>query len=87
MPESSLIQRFFDASLIPSDTTDERLGHYQSAATNLAGRFESEPELVPMAASVAIDSNCPASEPFFEVVEAAVKEHWKTFLVNNVSVS
>jgi hypothetical protein len=83
MPESSLIQRFFDASLIPSDTTDERLGHYQSAATNLAGRFESEPELVPMAASVAIDSNCPASEPFFEVVEAAVKEHWKTFLVNN----
>jgi len=83
MPESSLIQRFFDASLIPADTTDERLGHYQSAATDLAGRFESEPELVPLVSSVAIDPNCPATEPLFAVVETAVKEHWKTFLVNN----
>ena len=83
MSEASLIQRFFDASLIPADTTDERLGHYQSAAGDLAGRFEGEPELVPLVASVAIDPNCPATDPLFEVVEAAVKEHWKTFLVNN----
>jgi len=29
---NTFLERFFDASLIPADTTDERLGHYQSAA-------------------------------------------------------
>ena len=33
MSESpSLLQRFFDASLIPADTDDDRLGHYEAAA-------------------------------------------------------
>ena len=39
----SLLQRFFDASLIPADTDDERLGHYQAAAVDLAKRFGETP--------------------------------------------
>jgi hypothetical protein len=79
----SLLQRFFDASLIPSDTTDERLAHYQAAATDLAKRFSETPRDAVSASRVAIDPNCPAIDPWFNTVQDAVKVHWKTFLAKN----
>ena len=79
----SLLQRFFDASLIPSDTTDERLGHYQAAAADLAKRFGEVPRDAVSASRVAIDPSCPATDPWFSTVQEAVKVHWKTFLVNH----
>lgn len=81
--QQSLLQRFFDASLIPTDTTDERLAHYQSAASDLAERFGKSPDDAVSASRVAIDPNCPATDPWFNTVQDAVKVHWKTFLVNN----
>lgn len=84
MSESqSLLQRFFDASLIPADTNDERLGHYQAAAADLAKRFTEKPREAVSASRVAIDPKCPASDPWFVVVQDAVKMHWKTFLANH----
>lgn len=80
---TSLLQRFFDASLIPADTGDERLEHYQKAATSLASRFEKNLVEASSAVRVAIDPQCPPSDPWFEVVQEAVKEHWKTFLLNH----
>jgi len=79
----SLLQRFFDASLIPSETTDERLKHYQTAAADLAKRFGESPRDAVSASRVAIDPNCPAADPWFNTVQEAVKVHWKTFLVKN----
>lgn len=79
----SLLQRFFDASLIPADTDDDRLGHYQTAAADLAERFGETPSDAVSASRVAIDPKCPASEPWFAVVQDAVKVHWKTFLANH----
>lgn len=79
----SLLQRFFDASLIPADTDDERLGHYQATAVDLAKRFGETPSDAVSASRVAIDPNCPASDPWFAVVQDAVKVHWKTFLANH----
>jgi len=35
------------------------------------------------ASRVAIDPNCPATDPWFNTVQEAVKVHWKTFLVKN----
>ena len=32
---------------------------------------------------MAIDPNCPATDPWFNTVQEAVKIHWKTFLVKN----
>lgn len=81
--QQSLLQRFFDASLIPSETTDERLIHYQAAAADLAKRFGDSPCDAVSASRVAIDPNCPATDPWFDVVQDAVKVHWKTFLVKN----
>lgn len=81
-PES-LLQRFFDASLIPSETTDERLKHYQAAATDLAKRFRETPRDAISASRVAIDPNCPATDPWFNAAQEAVKVHWKTFLMKN----
>lgn len=81
-PESLLL-RFFDASLIPSETTDERLQHYQAAAADLAKRFGETPRDAVSASRVAIDPNCPATDPWFNTVQDAVKVHWKTFLVKN----
>src|SRR5690349_13513567 len=84
MSESkSLLQRFFDASLIPSETTDERLKHYQAAAADLANRFGETARDAVSASRVAIDPNCPATDPWFNTVQDAVKVHWKTFLVKN----
>lgn len=84
MKESqSLLQRFFDASLIPSETTDERLNHYQAAAADIAKRFGESPCDAVSASRVAIDPNCPATDPWFNTVQEAVKVHWKTFLVKN----
>lgn len=79
----SLLQRFFDASLIPSETTDERLRHYQAAASDLAKRFGANLSDAVSASRVAIDPNCPATDPWFNTVQDAVKVHWKTFLVKN----
>ncbi len=79
----SLLQRFFDASLIPADTDDDRLGHYQAAAADLAKRFGETPSDAVSASRVAIDPKCPASDPWFAVVQDAVKVHWKTFLANH----
>lgn len=79
----SLLQRFFDASLIPSETTDERLKHYQAAAADLAKRFGETPRDAVSASRVAIDPNCPATDPWFNTAQEAVKVHWKTFLVKN----
>ena len=79
----SLLQRFFDASLIPSETTDERLKHYQAAAADLAKRFGETPRDAVSASRVAIDPNCPATDAWFNTVQEAVKVHWKTFLVKN----
>lgn len=79
----SLLQRFFDASLIPSDTTDERLTHYQAAAADLAKRFGEAPQDAVSASRVAIDPLCPATDPWFSTVQDAVKVHWKTFLAKN----
>lgn len=79
----SLLQRFFDASLIPSDTDDDRLGHYQAAAADLAKRFGETPSDAVSASRVAIDPMCPASDPWFTVVQDAVKVHWKTFLASH----
>lgn len=79
----SFLQRFFDASLIPADTTDERLGHYQAAAADLAKRFGAARRDAVSASRVAIDPKCPATEPWFATVQEAVKTHWKTFLVNH----
>lgn len=79
----SLLQRFFDASLIPSETTDERLKHYQAAAADLAKRFGEAPRDAVSASRVAIDPDCPAGDPWFATVQEAVKVHWKTFLVKN----
>lgn len=79
----SLLQRFFDASLIPADTGDERLEHYQAAAADIAKRFGETPSDAVAASRVAIDPKCPASEPWFAVVQEAVKVHWKTFLANH----
>jgi hypothetical protein len=79
----SLLQRFFDASLIPSETTDERLKHYQAAAADLAKRFGESSRDAVSASRVAIDPNCPATDPWFNTVQEAVKVHWKTFLVKN----
>ena len=79
----SLLQRFFDASLIPADTDDDRLGHYQAAAADLAKRFAETPNDAVSASRVAIDPKCPASEPWFAVAQEAVKVHWKTFLANH----
>lgn len=79
----SLLQRFFDASLIPADTTDERLAHYQAAAADLAERFGEELNDAVSASRVAIDPSCPATDPWFTIVEEAVKVHWKTFLAKN----
>jgi hypothetical protein len=79
----SLLQRFFDASLIPSETTDERLKHYQAAAAGLAKRFAESPRDAVSASRVAIDPNSPATDPWFNTVQEAVKVHWKTFLVKN----
>lgn len=81
--QESLLQRFFDASLIPSETTDERLNHYQAAAADLAKRFKESPHDAASASRIAIDPNCPAADPWFTTVQEAVKVHWKTFLVNN----
>lgn len=84
MSESqSFLQRFFDASLIPADTDDERLGHYQAAAADLAKRFGEAPRDAVTASRVAIDPKCPATDPWFAVVQDAVKVHWKTFLANH----
>lgn len=84
MSESqSLLQQFFDASLIPADTDDDRLAHYQAAAADLAERFGEAPRDAVSASRVAIDPKCPASDPWFTVVQDAVKVHWKTFLVNH----
>lgn len=79
----SLLQRFFDASLIPADTGDERLGHYQSAAADLAKRFSEAGHDAVSSCRVAVDPQCPASDPWFDTVQSAVKEHWKTFLTNH----
>lgn len=79
----SFLQRFFDASLIPSETTDERLKHYQAAAADLAKRFGETPRDAVSASRVAIDPSCPATDPWFNTVQEAVKVHWKTFLVKN----
>jgi hypothetical protein len=79
----SLLQRFFDASLIPSETTDERLKHYQAAAADLAKRFGESPRDAVSASRVATDPNCPATDPWFNTVQEVVKVHWKTFLVKN----
>ena len=79
----TLLQRFFDASLIPSETTDERLTHYQAAAADLAKRFGESPRDAVSASRVAIDPNCPATDPWFDTVQEAVKVHWKTFLAKN----
>jgi hypothetical protein len=84
MSESqSLLQRFFDASLIPSDTTDERLRHYQSAASDLTKRFVEVPRDAMSASRVAIDPNCPSNDPWFQTAQEAVKIYWKTFLLKN----
>lgn len=84
MSESnSFLIKFFDASLIPADTNDDRLGHYQAAAADLAKRFSETPRDAVSASRVAIDPKCPASEPWFAVVQDAVKAHWKTFLANH----
>ena len=84
MSESqSFLQRFFDASLIPADTDDDRLGHYQAAAADLAKRFGEKPSDAVSASRVAIDPKCPATDPWFAVVQDAVKLHWKTFLANH----
>lgn len=80
---ASLLQRFFDANLIPSDTTDTRLEHYQAAAKELSSRFVEAPADAVSATRVAIDSSCPESEPWFGIVQEAVKVHWKTFLINH----
>lgn len=80
---ASLLQRFFDASLIPADTGDERLDHYQSAADGLAARFCLMPQEAVAAGRVAVDPHCPATDPWFETVQSAVKEHWRTFLSNH----
>lgn len=80
---ASLLQRFFDASLIPADTGDERLDHYQSAADGLAARFLQVPQEAVAAGRVAVDPHCPATDPWFETVQIAVKEHWRTFLSNH----
>lgn len=79
----SLLQLFFDASLIPSETDDERLKHYEAAAADLAKRFGESPRDAVSASRVAIDPNCPATDPWFNTVQDAVKVHWKTFLVKN----
>ena len=79
----SFLQRFFDASLIPSDTTDERLGHYESAAVELKERFKKAPQDAVAASLVAFDPRCPASDPWFGMVEETVKIRWKTFLANH----
>src|SRR4051812_47010771 len=79
----SLLQRFFDASLIPSETTDERLKHYQAAAADLATRFGASLRTAVSATRVAVDPNCPAMDPWFNIVQEAVKVHWKTFLVKH----
>ena len=81
--QQSLLQRFFDASLIPSETNDERLKHYQAAAADLAKRFGESPREAVSASRVAIDPNCSTTDPWFSMVQDAVKVHWKTFLVKN----
>jgi hypothetical protein len=81
--KDTFLQRYFDASLIPTDTTDERLGHYQAAAGDLAKRFSEAPAEAVSASRVAIDPKCPASDPWFAAVEEAVKAHWKTFLAKH----
>lgn len=69
--------------MIPFETTDERLKHYQAAAADLAKRFRETPRDAVSASRVAIDPNCPATDPWFDTVQEAVKVHWKTFLVKN----
>jgi hypothetical protein len=81
--QQSLLQRFFDESLIPSETTDERLKHYQAAAADLAKHFGESLLDAVSASRVAIDPNCPAIDPWFETVQDTVKIHWKTFLAKN----
>ena len=80
---NSFLQRFFDTSLIPADTTDERLGHYTSAAADLSERFVKMPRDAVSASRVAVDPKCPATDPWFGEVQDAVKGHWKTFLANH----
>ena len=70
----TFLQRYFDASLIPADTTDERLGHYQAAATDLAKRFGEAPREAVSASRVAIDPKCPATDPWFAAVEEAERK-------------
>ncbi len=75
----SLIQKYLDAGLFDIGEEDERLGHFQKAADDLAKIFAEAPKKLIPAILTAIDPSVPESEPLLIEAEAAVRTHWKAF--------
>jgi hypothetical protein len=75
----SLIQKYLDAHLFDIGEEDDRLGHFQKAADDLAKIFADAPQKLIPAILTAIDPNISESEPLLIEAENAVKTHWKAF--------